>query len=347
MPRPECVKEQEPLAPYTTFKIGGPADFFASVTTQTELNDVLQWAHDKQLDIHVLGGGSNVVFADAGFRGVVVQLCLPGIKTVEKEDAVFVSVGAGVEWDELVAYTTVHGWWGLENLSAIPGSVGAAPIQNIGAYGVEVGERIESVRVVSAADRTEQVLSAADCQFGYRDSIFKQTVGRDLIVTEVTFKLSKQPTPVTHYPDVAAALAGNATPALSEIREAIVAIRAKKFPDLTKIGTAGSFFKNPIVSREQYEILKASYPNIPGHVVDEGVKLSAAWLIDTVASARGARAGDVGTHQHHALVFVNHAYATAAALDVFAHEIADTIKNKTGVTLEREVNFIAEKNNKK
>ncbi len=343
MERPHGVTTNESLAHQTTFKIGGPADFFVSIDDEAMLRDVLQWAMVADTPVQVLGGGSNVVFTDAGFRGLVVQMATKGISVQESKKHVLVTVAAGVQWDACVAHTVEQGWWGLENLSAIPGSVGAAPIQNIGAYGVEVGAVMDSVRVYVPAERTFRILSADECSFSYRDSIFKHQTGQDLIVTAVTFRLTKMPHPITHYPDVARALASNANPSQAEIRKTIRNIRAQKFPDLTKVGTAGSFFKNPVVSSADYQRLQQQYPALPGYQTAHGVKLSAAWLIDNVAGARGARAGRVGTHDTQALVFVNHGGATAAELDAFANHIATTIYQKTGVMLEREVNFIAEK----
>lgn len=337
---PTSVQMDVSLAPHTTFKIGGSADFFADASSVKDLIILTDWARENNVPLYVLGGGSNVVFADAGFRGLVVRPALCGIEYVDIDESVLVTASAGEQWDDFVAYTVRHGWWGIENLSGIPGTVGASPIQNIGAYGVEVGDFIVQVEALDTHTGEMHSFTSAMCEFAYRDSFFKRDHKKRFVITTVTYKLSKSPQPVTHYPDVQAVVAEVNILTQQDIRTAILQIRKRKFPNLAEVGTAGSFFKNPMVSRDAFHMLRSTFPDMPGHEVGDRVKLSAAWLIDHVAGARGARAGHVGTHDAQALVFVNYGGATASELKNFSAMIADKIKTKTNIVLEPEVQFV-------
>lgn len=340
--RPECVATDVPLSPYTTFRIGGSADYFAHIRTEAELVEVVGWAQAQGLSIMTLGGGSNVVFADTGYRGLVIYIAITGITQTESKDKVIVTANAGEDWDCFVEHTVLSGLSGLENLSGIPGSVGASPVQNIGAYGVEVGELIVSVRVYDLSKNIFINVKNKTCAFSYRDSLFKTNEGKKFIIVSVTYLLNSKFSPNLEYSDVKKYFDG-LEPTLPEVRKVILKIRSQKFPDLSRVGTAGSYFKNPIVSWTAFKKIRVDYPELVGHPHGPDMKISAAWLIDKVAKAKGLIDGNVGTHVAQALVFVNYGGATADELDAFAERIADTVFDKTKIKLEREVCFVGEK----
>lgn len=332
------VLEQVSLATHTTLKVGGPAQYFVAVTSEAELAEAVSFAHAKNLPIKILGGGSNVLVSDTGVPGLVIHNQIAGITVGEEDTVVHVTVGAGENFDALVARCVQAGWWGIENLSHIPGTVGATPVQNVGAYGVEVKDVITAVRVYDTDRGAFRELSNTDCQFGYRDSLFKQAVGQSLVVVSVTFRLTRQPTPRLAYRDLAERFAETVTPSLSEIRDAIIAIRAAKFPNWHEVGTAGSFFKNPIVAAATYDALKKTYPELPGYELSDGrVKLPLGWIFDKVLQLKGVSAGSVGTYAGQALVLVTNDDATAAEINAFADTLAQKVLATTGVTIEWEV----------
>lgn len=353
------IEEHVPLAPYTTFGIGGPAEYFVMVASVDDLRAAIVWAKERDLPVTVLAGGSNVLVADAGVRGLVVHLALQGIASHEEDDAVLLIAGAGETFDAVVAHTVARGWWGLENLSCIPGSVGATPVQNVGAYGVEIADVLDSVEVYDTEDDAVSTFTSTMCAFGYRDSHFKHVDGKRYIITRVTYRLTRTPTPRLHYRDLAdwerarrEAGAQDVAPTLEEIRAAVCAIRSRKFPDWTRMGTAGSFFKNPTVDAATFARLRAQYPELPGHPAtpagdapeeskEGAVKLSLGWIIEHVLGARGERAGAVGTYEGQALVLVNHGGATAAAVDAFADDLARRVRDALGIEIEREVTHVS------
>lgn len=330
------AKENEQLATHTTLQVGGPAEYFTTVTTEEELVEACRYAHERSVPVKILGGGSNVLVPDAGVSGLVIQNHITGFESDIVGDTVTLTVGAGEVFDEVVAQTVRSGWWGLENLSHIPGLVGATPVQNVGAYGVEVKDLIKRVRVFDRTREQFAELAPEDCQFAYRDSIFKRPAGATLVITAVTFTLSTQPRPQLTYRDLQERFA-DATPSVPEIREAVIAIRAKKFPDWHRVGTAGSFFKNPVVSSEQFAKLQAEYPELPGFATDRGVKVPLGWILDKVLQYKGVREGAVGTYQGQALVIVNHGGATATEITEFAKQIANDVKASIGIEIEWEV----------
>ncbi len=340
--RPDYIQKDVILAPYTTFKIGGQADYFAKVHNEEQLVSTLTWAKANNLPVMILGGGSNLVFADAGYRGVVISIDSKGIDTVKTTDGVLVTVAAGEEWDEFVSSMITLHFFGLENLSGIPGTVGASPVQNIGAYGIEVGDTIISVRVYDPITNNFYNLEKDKCNFSYRNSFFKTEEGKNFVIVSVTFFLDKIYNPNLAYPDLKKYFAETQPPAAA-VRQTVLKIRSQKFPDLSQVGTAGSFFKNPIIDDSHYQQLKVNYPELPGYKHGEGVKISAAWLIDNVAKAKGLIDGTVGTHDKQALVVVNFGGATARELNAFANKISNCVYDKTDVRLEREVCFVAEK----
>ena len=296
------LTEHADLSALNSMRLPSIARYFATPTTLTELQQLLQSELAQQYPIFILGGGSNVLLA-ASLSMLVIQPALHGISiTPTDTDTVWVSAMAGENWHEFVQYCVAQGCYGLENLSLIPGTVGACPIQNIGAYGVEVADRLAWVEAIDLHSNELCRLSVADCQFGYRDSLFKQQVGRWLI-TQVCFKLSTQPQLVLQYGDVRALAGEQPTPA--SVAAAIIQIRQQKLPDPAQIPNTGSFFKNPLVSSTQFQQLQQQYSTIAGYPQPDGqVKLAAGWLIDQ-AGWRGRYLGKVAMYSQQALVLIN------------------------------------------
>lgn len=336
------IKEQVSLAPHTTLQIGGNAEYFAEAKDEAEIMELVTFARERELDVTVIGGGSNVLVSDEGVKGLVIKNRVKGISRDISGDDVLVTAGAGEEWDVLVERAVSEGWWGIENLSAIPGSVGATPIQNVGAYGVEIVDVFKSVRALHAKTGETRVFSKEECQFGYRDSIFKTAEGHDWIVLFVTFRLSLSPDPKLHYKDLKEKFAlATEAPSLKEIREAVISIRQGKFPDWRQVGTAGSFFKNPVIPREEYERLAAKYPGLPGFADKEGhVKVSLGWILDHACSLRGHREGNVGLYDKQALVLINWGGASAKEVKEFANRVSNNVFEKTKIKIEFEVRSI-------
>lgn len=337
------IQKQVPLAPYTTLGIGGPADYFLEVHSLRDIEKAVTWAKKEDVSITVLGGGSNVLISDEGVRGLVVYNKITDQEWREDGTDVFLTVGAGAVFDEVVSEAVEKGLWGLENLSAIPGSVGATPVQNIGAYGVEIQDRIVEVKVCHKETGEVETLPKEACAFGYRDSLFKHEAGEKYIITHVTYCLSKEAQPVLTYKDVKNYFKDSAHPSLSEVRDAICGIRSKKFPDWNEVGTAGSFFKNPIISREQYEVLKEQYPDMPSYYVagTERVKIPLGYVLDKILSMRGVEDGLVGTYQEQALVLIAKKGSTAQDITQFAKAIEKKVFDATSITIEWEVTFLS------
>lgn len=339
------IKEGVLLRTYTTFRIGGPADFFVSVRTVEELKDALVFARNKKLPYLVVGGGSNMLFPDEGYRGLIIHMQMKGIYFEEFGTHVLARASSGEVWDTFVDITIKNGLWGLENLSLIPGSVGATPVQNVGAYGVEVSDVIKDVEVFDTKTESIVNLSNEACAFGYRSSIFKTDGGRRYIVTAVTYVLSKVAKPNVAYKDLKKKFSmRKSIPTAQEIRRAVISIRRGKFPDLKKCGTAGSFFRSPIITKEKYEQLLVSYPGLPSFPIGRThVKVVLSWFLDKILHLKGVREGDVGTHSNHALVIVNHKGASAHAVQKFAHSIVTKVFDTTGVIILPEVMIIENK----
>lgn len=337
------VQENVQLDAYTTLKIGGAARYFAVVATTDDFLQALKVAEEKKLAVMVLGGGSNVLFDDRGFDGFVIKNEIMGISWgKEEEGEVRVHVGAGESWDAFVAASVLRGLYGLENLSGIPGTVGASPVQNIGAYGVEVQHVIESVQAIDTRTKELQTLSREACLFGYRDSIFKRPEGNHLAIVGVTFILHSTGSLFDEYKDVVAykKSVGKETLTLSELRAAILHIRSLKFPPLARYGTAGSFFKNPIISSAHFQKLSATFPGLPGFAVQGGVKVPLAWVLDTILHKRGWKKGKVACYEKQPLVLVTEAGATAEEVKTFAHEVAEDVERATGIRIEWEVRLV-------
>lgn len=339
-----AIRENMLLAPYTTLKIGGPARYFVSARSDEEVREAVQFARKNDLPLLVLGGGSNVLISDSGFSGLVIHMQNTRVLWEEKGESFCVIADAGVSWDAFVAQCVERGLFGLENLSGIPGSVGASVVQNIGAYGVEAGERVAWIEVYDREGDQVRRITAKDAELGYRESIFKHDAGRELIVLRVAFLLPRKGILSLGYKDIES-YTRDIKPIVSlhDMREAILAIRGRKFPDLEKFGTAGSFFKNPVVEASVAQSFLLRYPDSPNYPLANGkVKLSAAWIIDRVLHIRGLREGNVGTWSEQALVLVNYGGAKAEELKNFAAHIQKRAEEETHIILEPEVVYVPE-----
>lgn len=341
MDMPATIQKNVPLAPLTTLGVGGSAEYFAQVRTESELRDALTWAKEYHQPVTILGSGSNVLIHDIGIRGLVLLPQFTEITFEEDEHGIRVVTGAGVILDDLVALLVEKELWGLENLSGIPGTVGAVPIQNVGAYGVEVKDRIQSVTVFDTTSERVYDMTNSECQFEYRASIFKQKRDNVLVIINVTFAVSTKSKPMLDYRDLRTYFEKNQTPALKEIRDAVLAIRGKKFPDWHSIGTAGSFFKNPIIPNVQYIELQKKYSELPGYFYTEHTtKLSLGWILEHVCNVRGYHEGNVGLYEKQALVLICTKGIRANEIEKFSQKIIDMVYEKTGVFVEREVTLL-------
>lgn len=333
--------ENHSLKHHNTFGVDTTAKFFFEFTEPEDLTVFLN-SNDtwKEEPILVIGEGSNLLFT-TNFEGLVIHPNLPGMGIV-KEDRqnIWVEVGAGETWDEFVQFAVENELGGIENLSLIPGSVGAAPVQNIGAYGQEVGNVIERVKGYSLDLNLPVEYTASDCNFGYRNSIFKSRLKNSFIITSVVFKLEKFPEFVLNYGALEETVKAKGEVNLQNVRNSVIEIRQSKLPDVADLPNAGSFFKNPIVETELAEKLKVEFPTLPVYpTVDGFAKLAAGWLIEK-AGWKGTRKGDVGVHEKQALVLVNYGKASGKEIFDFSEEIKQSVLRKFGVELEREVNCV-------
>lgn len=288
----------------------------------------------------VLGGGNNVLFT-RDYDGTILVPASRAIEVLrEEEQTVHVRVDAGAEWDDLVEWAVAHGLWGIENLSLIPGTAGAAPVQNIGAYGCEAADVIERVRMFCVETGTVLALDAAHCAFGYRESVFKHGLRGKVVITAIELRLARTPRPRLGYGDVEREVAARGGATLRNIREAICAIRRAKLPDPAVTGNAGSFFKNPVVPAGEADRLLARYPDMPHYPAPEGrVKLAAGWLIDR-AGMKGFRDGRTGVHERQALVLVNLGGATGGEVLALARKVQERVRERFGVAIDTEVNIL-------
>jgi UDP-N-acetylmuramate dehydrogenase len=322
--------------------IAAKARYFVSVASVEELKSVLADSRFKSTSKFMLGGGSNVLFVE-DFDGLIIHMDIRGKEAVkEDEEFIFLKIGAGENWHELVIYCVDKGWGGIENLSLIPGSVGAAPIQNIGAYGVELEDVFEELTAVHIETGEERTFSKTECKFGYRDSIFKNEDKGDFVITGVTLKLQKSPSVNISYRALSEKLEeeGITNPGIKGISKAVIEIRQSKLPDPAEIGNTGSFFKNPVLPKSEFEELQKNHPDIPHYPSGEDVKVPAAWLIDH-CGWKGKRFGDAGVHKMQALVIVNYGNASGNDIWELATRIQKSVKETFGVTLTPEVNIVS------
>jgi len=343
------IQENVALGPLTTLGIGGPARFFAEARDEQSVPAALAFAAEGALPLFVLGGGSNVLVADEGFPGLVLHMSIRGVSEEKAGEKIVFTVGAGEEWDCFVRAAVERGLGGVECLSGIPGTVGGTPIQNVGAYGQEVSETIASVRVCDRATRKILTLSNAQCGFSYRHSAFLSSARDRYIVLSVTYALPVDGRPKVSYPDVQKHFAGSSnTPTLHVVREAVRAIRASKamllVPDDPDCRSAGSFFKNPVISEERYAELNARAPApVPRYPVRNGaglVKVPAAWLIERAGFHKGYGPGPVGLSSKHTLALVNRGGARARDVLALMREIRDAVRERFGILLAPEPQFV-------
>ena len=332
------IEKDVSLLPFNSFHLDVRAAEFVSVKTINDLEDVIR----QKTPLLILGGGSNLLLSKK-VEGLVMKMDIGGIDEVKEDHThIYVRAGAGENWHDFVNYTMQRNWGGLENLSLIPGQVGAAPIQNIGAYGVELKDTFYELE---AYDRKEQkvfTLGVNDCRFGYRDSIFKSAEKGRYIILNVTFVLRKSPVLHTSYGAIREELRkmGVESPTIRDVSQAVINIRRSKLPDPADIGNAGSFFKNPVVDQAKFVSLSENYSDMPAYPhEDKSVKLAAGWLIEQ-CGWKGYRKGDAGVHKDQALVLVNYGHAKGKEILELSEKIEDSVYRKFGIMLEREVNVV-------
>ena len=340
------IQQQVSLLEHNTLALPSTAEYFCTVSSSRELSEALSWAKVKQLPITLLGGGSNVVLA-GNLAGLVIHIAILGIKLITEQntcpqsDQRIVRVGAGENWHQLVLHTLEQGWYGLENLSLIPGLAGAAPIQNIGAYGVELSDRFHSLEAIELSSGEPVTMTLSDCQFGYRDSFFKGA-GRDqYAITAINLRLSTKADLCLEYPALKTYLeteSGNksvtsVTP--KQVSDAVCAIRHSKLPNPKDVANAGSFFKNPVISSDQLNVLQKQYPKLVSYDQANGTKkLAAGWLVEQ-AGWKGVKRSGVGVHDKQALVLVNY-QGTGQSLLSLAEDVKASVAEKFGITLDIE-----------
>ncbi len=333
------LQENVSLKSFNSFGLDAKARFFARFQSRQELEELLQ---NPQYPILILGGGSNLLFTK-DFNGLVVKNELKGITLVkEDEHYYYVQAAAGENWHRFVLYCIAQNYAGLENLSLIPGSVGASPIQNIGAYGVEIKDVFDSLQAYHINEKTTHQFNLADCGFGYRESVFKKQNPNRFVILSVTFRLAKQPVFHTGYGAIEQELVKMQVSTLTAkaISDAVIRIRSSKLPDPAVTGNAGSFFKNPVIPEKHFEEIRRVHADVPGFSAGLGlVKVPAGWLIEK-SGWKGYRKGDAGCYEKQALVLVNYGTATGSEIFEISENIINSVFTRFGVTLEREVNIL-------
>ncbi len=334
-------ENKKDLSTLTTFHVSSFAEYFTSVTSIEQLKTVLTSSRKLGKNIKILGSGSNVLFTK-NFMGLLIHNCIEGISLSENDSYTNVTVNAGVEWHSFVTFCIENNLGGIENLALIPGKCGAAPIQNIGAYGVELADVLISVSVLDIDTLQDYSLSNSECKFGYRDSIFKNELFGKCVITSITLQLSNSHHAINYnYKDVAVELENQSItkPSIKDIFSAVVSIRKRKLPDPNVLGNAGSFFKNPIISNIEFKRLQIEFPTLPSYFVDEKtVKIAAAYLIETVGM-KGVTIGNVGTHKNQPLVLVNYGNGTGQEILELSKIIIEKVQNTFGIRLHTEVNI--------
>ena len=335
------IQENINLRNYNTFKINVSARYFADISYSSDINDLLNSVELQNNKSFLLGGGSNVLFK-SDYNGLIIHNSIKGIRIIESDDdQVLLECGGGNNWHDFVSICIKNKYYGLENLALIPGTVGAAPVQNIGAYGIEQNGLFHSLTAIELKTGERVEFSSKDCEFGYRDSIFKNKMKGLYFITKVKYRLSKHPNPNLTYKElkneVEKFVVADLTP--EYIFQTVQRIRNRKLPDLDLLGNSGSFFKNPEVSLQAFKALKLSFNNIPGFSILEKIKIPAAWLIEQ-SEWKGKRIGDAGVSDKHALILVNHGNARGSDILSLAKNIRKSVFEKFGINLEYEVNII-------
>lgn len=328
------IAEHIDLTAFNTLALPARARYYARAENIADIHAAIAWAQQKNSPLLPLGGGSNMVLRDE-FPGLVLHIALRGKTLAQCGDYVEVCVAAGENWHQLVQWTLQQGAYGLENLTLIPGTVGAAPIQNIGAYGVELSQFLHAVRGIKIDENREIELSVAQCELGYRDSIFKHALRDNFIITEIVLRLRTQFVPVIDYPALREQLPQNKLLDALQIEHAVRTLRQSKLPDPAQWPNAGSFFKNPVISAAQFAALQQTHSDIPHFAARDSVKIPAAWLIDR-CGWKGRRLGSVGVHSQQALVLIHYGGGDAAALLALAEQIQQEVARTFGINLEME-----------
>ena len=335
------IQQNISLKQYNTFGIDVSAKYFSIFSTLSELQKVLSQESVNKERMLILGGGSNILLTQ-NFDGLVIKNELKGINVIQEDDEhVYVKANAGENWHSFVLHCIRHGYAGAENLSLIPGNVGAAPMQNIGAYGVEIKDIFYDLNAYHLKDKTIVNFSSKECAFGYRESIFKGKYKGQFVITDVTFRLNKKAVFNTSYGAIQQELENMQVKEISiaNISQAVINIRSSKLPDPKVIGNAGSFFKNPTISKQHFEEIKNQFPGVVGYPINDQIKVAAGWLIEQ-CGWKGYRKGDAGCHAKQALVLVNYGHAKGIEIFELSSEILLSIKKKFDIALEREVNII-------
>ncbi|MEC8617610.1 MAG: UDP-N-acetylmuramate dehydrogenase [Bacteroidota bacterium] len=336
------IIKNKSLRSYNTFGVDCISSFFTTINNLKDLDELYQHKLYKSQKKLILGGGSNILFT-SNFDGLVIKNEIKGIEIIkETNDIVEVQIGAGVNWHEFVIHAVNNKWGGIENMSLIPGNCGTAPMQNIGAYGVEIKDTFVSLNAYEIETGKIVSFDRKRCEFGYRDSVFKNDLKDQYIILDIRLRLQKKPTLNTKYGDINNTLIKNkvSNPTIKDISDAVIEIRTSKLPDPKKIGNAGSFFKNPIISQGQFKEIKMKFPEIVSYPVNEQkVKLAAGWLIEK-AGWKGKNFGNYGVHKKQSLVLVNYNSANGREIFNLSQEILEDVFNKFQVKLEREVNIL-------
>jgi UDP-N-acetylmuramate dehydrogenase len=337
------IQEGVALAPLTTFGIGGKARYFARVQSMPELYEALAFAEKEGCKFFILGGGSNVLISDSGFDGLVIKIELAGIELLREEDGVLLVAAAGESWEGLVQRAVSENIWGIENLAGIPGTVGGAVVQNIGAYGAALSQTLEWVEAYDTESKATKTFTNEACKFGYRESIFKKEPGR-YVVLHAAFRLKAVGQPDVSYKDLAARFK-DAAPTLKQIHDAVIEIRGNKFPDLSLEGTAGSFFKNPVIPLAEAKKLQEKYPEMPIFALPESadIKIPLGWLLDYrhgVLDMREMRVGGARMYEKQFLVIVAEKNTSADDVKMLAKEVQKKLFVACGISVEPEVHIV-------
>jgi UDP-N-acetylmuramate dehydrogenase len=344
MPSDLQILENVDLAPMTTLKVGGAARFFARVMSESEIREAIDFSRERALPLFVLGGGSNLLVADTGFDGLVLQNGIRGVVEIARSEsgdpsAVVLDVGAGEDWDAFVAKCVEGGLAGVECLSGIPGTVGATPIQNVGAYGQEVSETVVVIRCIDRSTGASVEVTNAEARFAYRTSAFNSSLSGKYVVTSIRFRLRLDGEPKLSYKDLHQRFAGS-SPSLADVRSAVIAIRAAKSMVVDAADpnsqSAGSFFKNPIVSAEKLSEVRSKFSNVPAFASGDEYKIPAAWMIESAGIRKGYTLGRAGVSSNHSLAIINRGGATAAEIIVLRDEIRRRVVDKFGIDLHQE-----------
>lgn len=334
------IKTNYPIKKLNTFALDVKARFYAEISEINQLSEL--YKDNPGVNKMIIGGGSNILFSK-NYDGMLIRNMIKGIKIIfEDDETVLIEAGAGEIWDDLVKYTVGKNYGGMENLSLIPGTVGASPIQNIGAYGVEIKDIFKELKALNIETGEVETFSGENCRFGYRDSVFKKEFKNKYVITSVTYSLRKNRLVDIRYEALKNELiaTGIKDPTIKEVRDIVCRIRKSKLPDPEVLGNAGSFFKNPEISKEQFDLLKAKYSDIPGYRTEgDMMKIPAGWLIQK-CGWKGKRLGQTGVYEKQALVLINYGGATGREIVELSEAIKDSIKKEFGIILETEVNII-------